>query len=177
MLEDVANEKEVDKSSNDALSIRALLLRRITSAEPDTDLLNDKEYTTGPRKCCIKRVKSNMERALHHLCEMAQLRKIQKVFVGQWKESDILLFDRIASEIRNTLRQELRRIRHSEHWILKLNQDGPQQPLNQRPDDAQAKRKCKMLHDECLARTQQEYRTIPRSQQVRTKKRTTVRRH
>ena len=41
-----------------------------------------------------------------------------------------------------------------------------QQPLNQRPDFAQAKRECKRLHDEHLARTQEEYRTIPRSQQI-----------
>ena len=32
---------------------------------------------------------------------------------------------------------------------------------------AQAKRECKRLHDEHLARTQQEYRDIPRSQQIR----------
>ena len=52
---------------------------------------------------------------------------------------------------RITTRSE--RIRHSEHWILKLNQDGRQQPLNQRPDFAQAKRECKRSHDECMART------------------------
>ena len=43
-------------------------------------------------------------------------------------------------------------------------------PLSQRPDIAQAKRECKRLHDEHLARTQQDYRTIPRSQQVRQRK-------
>ena len=47
---------------------------------------------------------------------------------------------------------------------------GTQLPLNQRPDYAQARRECKGLHDEHLARTQQEYRDIPRSQQLRQRK-------
>ena len=42
--------------------------------------------------------------------------------------------------------------------------------LNPWPDFAQAKRECKRLHDEHLARTQQDFRTIPRSQQVRQRK-------
>ena len=54
--------------------------------------------------------------------------------------------------------------------ILKINAEGPQQPLKQRPDFAQARRECKRLHDERLARTQEDYRTIPRSQQVRQRK-------
>ena len=58
------------------------------------------------------------------------------------------------------------RIQNSKHWILTLNTDGPQQPLNQRPDFAQANRECKRLHDEHLARNQENYRTIPCSQQI-----------
>ena len=67
-------------------------------------------------------------------------------------------------KIIDTSRQELREF--DPQNILKLNQDGPQQPLNQRPDFAQAKRECQRLHDEFWARTQQENRTIPRRQQV-----------
>ena len=48
------------------------------------------------------------------------------------------------------------------------------QPLNQRPDFAQAERECKRLHDEHLARTQQEYRDIPRSQKNRTANMATI---
>ena len=62
------------------------------------------------------------------------------------------------------------RIQNSKHWILTLNAEGPQEPLNQRPDVAQAKKERKRLHDEHLARTQEEYRTILRSQQVRQRK-------
>ena len=78
-------------------------------------------------------------------------------------ESDIMPFDRIALENHRYVATGAERIRHSEHWILKLNQSGAQQPLNQRPDFAKTKRECKKLHDEILARTQQKYRTIPRS--------------
>ena len=81
-----------------------------------------------------------------------------------------MLFDRIALEIQKYTATSAERIRHAEHWILKLNQDGPQQPLRQRPDFAQGKRECKRSHDEYMARTQQECRTIPRSQQVRQRK-------
>ena len=58
----------------------------------------------------------------------------------------------------------------SKHWILTLGKEGPQQPLIQRLDFAQAKRECKRLHDEHLARTQEECRTIPGSQQVKQRK-------
>ena len=63
-----------------------------------------------------------------------------------------------------------REVGTEKHWIPNLNEDCPQQPLNQRHDFAQAKRECKILQDEYMARTHQEYRTIPRSQQVRQRK-------
>ena len=107
------------------------------------DLLSDKEHSTRPGKCCIKRVKRNMD------------------------SNHSFLRDGSATLMVATRAE---RIRHSEHWILKLNQDGPRQPLIQRPDFAQAKRECNTLHDEYMARTQQEYRTIPWSQQVRQRK-------
>ena len=80
-----------------------------------------------------------------------------------------MLFDRIALANHKYTPTRTERIRHSEHWILKLNQDGPQQPISQRPDFAQAKRECKRLHDEHTA-NQQEHRSILRSQQVRQRK-------
>ena len=45
-----------------------------------------------------------------------------------------------------------------------------EEPSNQRPDFAQTGRECKRLHDEHLARTQEEYRAIPPSQQMRQRK-------
>ena len=74
-----------------------------------------------------------------------------------WTEQVIMLFDRIALETHSYVATKAERIRNSDHWVLKLNQDGAQQPLNQRPDFAQAKRECKRLHDEFMARTQLEF--------------------
>ena len=79
-------------------------------------------------------------------------------------------YGRIVLENHSYVETGAKRIRNSEHWILKFDQDGAQQPLNQRPDFDQARRECKRLHDEYMARTQQEYGTIPRSQQVRQRK-------
>ena len=64
-----------------------------------------------------------------------------------------MLFDRIALPNHSYVATGAERIRNSEYWILKLNQDGAQQPLNQRTDFAQAKRECKRLHDEYMAGT------------------------
>ena len=88
-----------------------------------------------------------------------------------WKEHHIMLHDRIALEKHICIATRAERIENSKHWILTANAEGgTQQSLNQRPDFAQAKRECKRLHDEHLARTQQEYRDIPRSQQIRQRK-------
>ena len=88
----------------------------------------------------------------------------------EWKEKDTMPYDRISLEKHVYVSTKAERTENSKHWILTLNAEGPQQPLNQRPDFAQAKRECKRLHDQHLARTQQDCRTIPRSQQVRQRK-------
>ena len=85
-----------------------------------------------------------------------------------WREKHKMLYDRIALEKHIYVATRAEKIRNSKHWILTLNAEGPQQPLNQRPDFTQAERECKRLHDEHQARTQEEY--IPRSQQVRQRK-------
>ena len=85
-------------------------------------------------------------------------------------ENDIILFDRIAMEKHYCSPTKAESIQKSKHWILTLNAEGPQQPLNQRPDFAQAKRECKRLDDEHLAKTQQNWRPSHRSQQVRQRK-------
>ena len=56
-------------------------------------------------------------------------------------EQDIMLFDKIVLENHSYVATKAERIRKSEHWILKLNQDGAQQPSNQQPDFAQAKKR------------------------------------
>ena len=87
-----------------------------------------------------------------------------------WREKHIKLYNRIALEKHIYVATRAEIIQNSKQWSLTINAERPQQPLNQRPDFAQAERECKRWHDEHLARTQEEYRTIPRSQQVRQRK-------
>ena len=145
--------------------------RRITSAAPDMDLLNDNECFLKAKEMLHKAGQekhgshsSNIARWLNDYKNRKSLSDIG------WNEQDIMLLDRIALENYSFVLTRAERIRNSEHWILELNQDGAQQPSNQRPDFAQAKRECKRSHDEYVARTQQEYRTALRSQQVRQRK-------
>ena len=67
-----------------------------------------------------------------------------------------MLHDRIALGNHSYSATRTERIPNSKHWILRLNQDGAQPPLNQRPDVAQAKSECKRLHGENVAMTQQD---------------------
>ena len=62
-----------------------------------------------------------------------------------WREHHITLYDRIAVEKHIDIATRSGRILNSKHWILTKNAEGPQFPLNQRPDFAQAKRECKRL--------------------------------
>ena len=88
-----------------------------------------------------------------------------------WKEHHRLLYDRIALETHIHKATRADRIQIANNWIFTANSEGGTQlPLTQRPDFVQAKRECKRLHDEHLARTQQEYKDIPRSQQIRQRK-------
>ena len=84
-----------------------------------------------------------------------------------WKQHHIILYDGIAVEKHIYIATRAERIQNSKRWIFTINAE---ETLNQRPDFAQAKRECKRLHDEHLARTQEEYRTIPRSPQTRQRK-------
>ena len=88
-----------------------------------------------------------------------------------WRGHHIISYDRIALEKHTCKAARAEKIQIANNWILTANsEEGTQLPLNQRPDFAQAKRECKRLHDEHLARTHQEYRDIPRSQQTRQRK-------
>ena len=65
-----------------------------------------------------------------------------------WREKHIMLYDRIALEKHFYVATRPERIQNPKRWILTINAEGPQRPLNQRPDFAQAKRECNRLHDE-----------------------------
>ena len=85
-----------------------------------------------------------------------------------WTEPDIMLFDSIALGNHSYVATRAERIRNSEHWILKLNQDGAQQPLNRLCSSE--RRMQDIITRRIMARIQQEYRTNSRSQEVRQRK-------
>ena len=91
-----------------------------------------------------------------------------------WRRHHMKLYDRIALEKHTCKAARAERIQIANNWILTANfEGGTQHPVNQRPDFAQAKRECKRLHDEHLARTQQDY--IDTSQSTyKTAKRATI---
>ena len=80
----------------------------------------------------------------------------------------MMLYDSIAVEKHIHTASRAERIQNSEHWILTIIADGrTEQSLNERPGFAQTKRDCKRLQDEHLARTEEDYRAIPRSETTR----------
>ena len=169
LVEDVSNRrKELRRSTRTTTTsyqFLAMLSKRITVAVPNMDLLSDSECTTRPRICCKKLVNPSMDDTIPYSKDGIVTPNIESVLsdIG-WTEEQIIEYDKIALEDHSHVATRAERIQDSKHWILKLNQDRAQQPSNQRPGFAQ---ECKRLHDEYMARTQPEYRTILRSQQVR----------
>ena len=72
----------------------------------------------------------------------------------RWNEEQIIEHDKIALEDHSHVATKLERIQNTKHWVLRLHEDGAQQPPNQRLDFAQAKRECERMHDEYVKKTQ-----------------------
>ena len=133
------------------------------------DLLNDKECIARLKKCCTKRVNRNMENTHPFLRDGSATTST---------ESRCQTLAGLELDIHHAIWQNclgksfIRRDKSWENSKLrtldsKIESGWCSATVSQRPDFVQAKRECKRLHDECMARTQEEHRTIPRSQQVR----------
>ena len=72
-----------------------------------------------------------------------------------WTEELIVEHDKVALEDHSHVATKPEIFQNTKHWVLRLNQDGAQKPLNQRPVFAQAERECKRMHDEHVKKTQQ----------------------
>ena len=62
-------------------------------------------------------------------------------------------YDRIALEKHVKTATEAERIQNVKHWVLRLNADGPQEPLRQRPEFVNAFKQCLKMQDAHLAET------------------------
>ena len=77
-----------------------------------------------------------------------------------------MLFDRIAVERHAYTATRAERLQNAKHWILRLDADGPQKPLRQRPEFVDASKRasstatriCLEMQDAHLAETQQSLR-------------------
>ena len=78
-----------------------------------------------------------------------------------------MLYDQIALEEHDYTATKAGRIQNSKHWVISINAEGPQQPRQQRPDYAAARRECQRLQDEYMAETKQLYKPINPSKQMR----------
>ena len=66
-----------------------------------------------------------------------------------------MLYDRIALGRRDYIATRAELLQNAKHGILRLNADGPQKPLRQRQEFADALKQCLKMRDAHLAETQQ----------------------
>ena len=64
-----------------------------------------------------------------------------------WTEEQLIQYDELALGDHSHIATPKERTRNEKHWVLSLNKEGVQGPLNQRPDFVEAKRELKRLHD------------------------------
>ena len=60
-----------------------------------------------------------------------------------WPEEQIIQYDELALEDHSKIATTKERTRNEKKWVLKLNKEGVQGPLNQRPHFVEAKREIK----------------------------------
>ena len=65
-------------------------------------------------------------------------------------EMEVMFFDRIALERHDYTATRAERLQKVKHWILRLNADGHQKPLRQRPEFAVALKQFLKMQDRAL---------------------------
>ena len=70
-----------------------------------------------------------------------------------WDEEQHIQHDELALEHHSYIGTPAERARNEKHWVLSLNKEGVEGPMNQLPDFVEAKRELKRLHDEHVKET------------------------
>ena len=70
-----------------------------------------------------------------------------------WTEEQIIQDDELALDDHSLIATRGIRDRNEKSWVLKLNDESVQGPMNRRPDFVEAKRELKRLHDEHVKET------------------------
>ena len=163
---------EFDQNNRDVTSVPGYVINKTEAVEPSMELLKDTRCTTMRSKCLERPDRESTEAILRYSHDGTLVMDTGSHYLTPGGENTTSYCTTgSAWKSTSTKLRGLERIQISKNWILTANAEGGTQlPLNQRPDIAQAKRECKRLHDEHLARTQQEYRDNPRSQQRKQRK-------
>ena len=131
------------RTTTTSYQFQAMFSKRTPFPVPNMDFLNGNECTSRLRKCCKKLVNPIMEDINPYLGDGTKttITEVLGPSLGG-PRSKLLNMTRLSWRT-ITSQQNLKEFKNTKHWVLRLNQDGAQQPLNQRPDFAQAKRECK----------------------------------
>ena len=125
--------------------------KRSYSVVPNMELPSGNDCTTKPRTCCRKLANPSMVGT--------------KPF---WKDGTTALEDHSYIATRGA------RDRNEKSWVLKLNKEGAQGPMNQRPDFVEARREMKRLHDEHVKETSEGITPIHLVQRLRQRRATNL---
>ena len=122
------NDKEVDKSNNDAVSIPGNVIKK-NHKRGARHGPSDRQRIYNKAREMLHQAgqKKHGQHSTNHARWLSCERFRKSWSDNGWKESDITDIDKIALENHKYTATRAERIRHSEHRILKLNQDGPQQ--------------------------------------------------
>ena len=119
---------------------QALSSKRTPCALPNMYFQIGNECAATLRKCCKKLVSPSMVNVTSYLWDDTKTTNTDLFATHRWIQEQIIEHDKIALEDHSNVATKPERIQNTKHWVLRLNQDGAQQPLNQRHDFAQAKR-------------------------------------
>ena len=138
-----------------------LSLRRIPVEDQNTVHLKDR-WCFFKTKQMLK--KARQEKHGSHPTILSRRNAQEKYWDSMTKheihEREVMFFDRIARERHDYTATSAERVLSAEHWILRLNTDGFQMSLRQRPEFVFALQQCLKMQHAHLAETQQSLRSI-----------------
>ena len=134
--------RELDKNNYDVLSIPGYVIKKNT--------IRGAQHGPSERKRMYHKAKEMLQKALQpknggHKSILGRWHKDDQYrnslsLIG-WTEEQINAYDKIALKAHSNVATNPEIIQNTKYWVLRLNQDGAQQPLTQRPDFGQAKKR------------------------------------
>ena len=153
-------------------------LRHQKRASPmglNMELPKGNECTTTQRRCCRKLANPSMEDINPKLERWHTDNDYRKSLseIG-WTEEHIIQYDKLALEDNSYFATPKERARNDKKWVLSLNKEGVQGPVNQRPDLLKQNQQLERLHDEYVKETSEEKYTDSTYTTNKTTQRSTI---